>query len=282
MILSGRSILSITFIILFVIIVQTGFGAQLRPSELAPDLDSLFASGNFEDLELQTLQILRLDSPDDTTRFLAAYLYLGFVLELSNRSRDAEKEYQNALSLMPSLSLDPIYVPPRLYETFENVRLRFQNELTIPEENISSDLQDSEAQLTEISPTHRKRDIALNLILPGGGFLVENKSLRGGLWIVLQGSAVAGLAYSFSEMQKAEDEYLKETNPALIEDKYDSYNLLYKNASTWAIGAGVIYILAQTDYQLSSRPLNFKPVSLGSTGDGFGFELTFSLPILFQ
>jgi hypothetical protein len=93
----------------------------------------------------------------------------------------------------------------------------------------------------------------VNLLLPGTGFLAEGRVVRGLFWTSAQLGTAAGMVYSLNRSNHYRNLYYGERNPALIDDRYDRYNLWYRSSWYWGVGAGAVYLLSQVDLHLTSK-----------------------------
>ncbi|MBD3166244.1 hypothetical protein GF324_06580 [bacterium] len=253
--------------------------SALKPSEIHAELDSLFTLGRFNEVEIEAFRLLHgPDEPTDEER-LAAFLFLGFVHVLTGNMDAATSDFEKVLAMQPDLRLDPIYVPPLIYQTFESVRLQFQvrERARRIEEQVAADTTtrepDSETQvdLTPTDPLQRtikvmRSPAVLNMFLPGTGFFVENRVVRGIFWTSTQLGTAAGFVYSLNRSNHYRTLYYREKNPALVDDRYDQYNRWYRNAWYWGIGAGTVYLLSQLDLHLTGNKIEVE------TGPGLTYR----------
>lgn len=238
----------------------------VRPGDLDAHLDSLFTSGRFGRLEVEALRLLHSNQNVSHERQLAAHLYLGFSWVLSDRTEEANGAFLQALQLEPSLDLDEIYVPPRLYEAFQQARLQF--------------LADRDQFRTPVTGAphlpYYKLGSALNLVLPGSGFIASGKHLRGTIWTAAFLGCSGMFVYTLQERSNAHADYLRQSNPALIEDRYQEFNRWNKQAWVLGLGTAALYIGSQFDYQLADGSVSAEPALLQSSlGSTPGLSITF-------
>ncbi|MCB2198437.1 hypothetical protein KQI63_03475 [bacterium] len=232
---------------------------NVRPGDLDAHLDSLFTSGRFGRLEVEALRLLHSSRDVSHERQVAAHLYLGFSWVLTDRDEEANGAFLQALQLEPSLDLDEVYVPPRLYEAFQQARLEFLS---------NRDLFRSPIAGTPHLP-HYKLGTGLNLVLPGAGFIASGRHLRGTIWTTAFLGCSGTFVYTLLERSDAHTDYLRQANPALIEDRYQEFNRLNKQAWFLGLGTALLYVGAQFDYQIADGTISAEPTllesSLGST-----------------
>ncbi len=227
----------------------------LTPGELNATLDSLFTAGSFEEVELRALRLLAEEDAPPQER-AGAFIFLGFVSELSGESEKAREAFYRALALQPTLRLDRIYVPPALYQAFEEARsdyqsLRSQERLQLQETLV-------------VRPRHHLLGTVTNALIPGSGFYVTGvKELRGYFWTAVNGAALGGLIYVLDKRREKRDAYLRENNASRFDDRYDEYNRWYQRSIFVGSALALAYISAQIDYQLSSGRILTQPTVLG-------------------
>ncbi len=249
---------------------QQGYSqvTPVRPGELHPILDSLFTSGRFDQVEMEALRILH--SPDIFSEevITTAYLYLGFVEILSANADAAEREFFHVLDRDPDLRLDPVYVPPLIYESFETARQRYFRMR-------QSDIDTSDVQFEELlayrdavdarCTLHRKATL-LNLTFPGLGFFAEDQSIRGTAWFIAEAGCAAMFLISLDQAFEAHDHYLDARTEGEIQDTYDKYNSWYKKSWGWGIATVTVYLSSQVDLHLHWHNMQIEPaLKLNST-----------------
>ncbi len=242
---------------------------SVRPGELSPVLDSLLILGQFDRLEIEALRMLLPGDQADPLDIVAAHLYLGFNFVLKGQNNEAKNEFLLALETLPSLSLDKVYVPPRLYNEFESVRLQFLR----ARQRFA--IQSQQVRLERNTSTF---GTVVNLILPGAGyFAAKQNELRGIIWTGLFAGSAALLFDSYIKMDDSREKYLSESNPIKIEQRYDRYNEYYRYTIIWASSAAAIYIGAQLDYQVKGVRITSTPTIVGpAENPTIGMGITFT------
>ncbi len=233
-----------------------------RPAELNAALDSLFTSGNFTELEIEALRLLREDHEDKNIK-MAAHIYLGFVEVLTGRNDAAKNDFQKAISINPGIRLDPVFVPPKIHEVFQEVLEEYKatkEDQDKINESINSYLEFSDEELRK-----KTSSTILNLAVPGSGFILEGRPVRGSFWTVIQGAAVSGFIYSFTVTSEKRDEYYqvsRNENESDFNTAYDTYNKWYKRTWYWGIGCASIYLASQIDFHLQTSNVVLQPAIL--------------------
>ncbi|MBZ0265032.1 hypothetical protein K8I28_10220 [bacterium] len=237
-------------------------GNALQESDLSLALDSLFTHGHFEELEFHALRVLHGKVEVTVEDELAASLYLGYVNVLSGEEEQARLDFTKALQLDPNLKLDPVFTPPRIYQTFQATKSEF----------LEPRLNKNE------SPHSQSYAPLLNLAIPGTGFIMEEEYLRGFGWFTLETITLSSFIYSLNERKSARRNYLTLPQDSDFDNYYDTYNKWHKRSLIWGVSSAIIYIAAQSDYFLNSKRFSVNPVYIedSTTGSlGFGVTLRF-------
>ncbi|MDD5087666.1 MAG: hypothetical protein PHI18_02555 [bacterium] len=244
------SLRAISLIIFFGWILALPVQADVQQEMLA--VDSAFAEGRYEQVELLALRILHSDSALPADERARLNLTAGYALIMLDHEDDARGYFSRALDAVPDLTLDPVQVSPKFRVIFDEVKA------ARPVTPISGGLQPSE----EFGDSPRRdafskqamrpsaQSQVMNLLIPGSGQWNEGKTLRGAAWFGLQAASVGVLVWRISEMRDSREAYLAETESARIADAYDTYNRDYRLAWAAGIAAGLVYIGSQADLTL--------------------------------
>jgi hypothetical protein len=199
-------------------------------------VDSTFASGQYEQVELLVLRLLQGNPPPKADETARLCLTAGYALIMLGRETPARDYFARALDAVPDLTLDPVLVSPKFRMVFDDVKASRQ--LNLAQEKIRP-----EEKLLRAN----RQSLLSNLIVPGSGQLQEGYPLRGALLFVAQAAAVGALLWSVDDMQDRQGEYLAESDPARMQAKYDSYDRAYQTVWIAGVATGVIYLAAQAD-----------------------------------
>ncbi|RPH92464.1 hypothetical protein EHM69_12720 [candidate division KSB1 bacterium] len=227
-------------VVVFIIAFLYHGAAFAQPS--TPDLlavDSAFVNNEYERVELLTLRILQSGvklTEDESARL---NLTAGYALIMLGRESDARSYFSRALDAVPNLTLDPVQVSPKFRVVFDDVKAARPKPGTEPKP-------DTTAVLQGLTKQDRQAWLS-NLILPGSGQWKMGKRTRGAIIFGAQIGTLGWMIKEIIEMQDSRAEYMAETDPVKMRDKYNDYNRNYQNAWIAGISAGVIYIAAQAD-----------------------------------
>ena len=86
-----------------------------------------------------------------------------------------------------------------------------------------------------------------SILFPGMGHLYLSNNAKGWILTSLNTAALGSMLYFIFDSRNKELDYLEQTEPALINEKYDKYNTSYKIRNTLIITYAVIWIYSQID-----------------------------------
>lgn len=238
---------SLCLIVLLGMLCRTS-PVQANPSELKAGIDSCFAAGDYERVELL---VLRLGSARDgltDKEYSDIQLTAGFAMIMLDRKADARRYFLNALETDPGLTLDPVQVSPKFRVVFEDVKTEFRlTERDKPQELYRGPLPES---------------YLMNLVLPGSGQIREGRKTRGMVIMCCQAAAAGFLIYQMQELRDSRESYLSVTDSDLIPSAYDRYNEDYRLTWVYVALTGAVYLASQAD--LAFTRTKIKPNESGT------------------
>ncbi len=103
-----------------------------------------------------------------------------------------------------------------------------------------------------------KGAIARSIIVPGLGQLYKGEYLKGTLLTVLSSAALVSSIFYIMDTNEKEKAYLIETDPTIIESKYQEYNSSFQKRNISLIAYGVLWLYSQLDLLFLSddEPVN--------------------------
>lgn len=232
-------------------------------------VDSAFAEGRYEQVELLALRILHGEEQLSADERARLNLTAGYALIMLGRERDARSYFERALDAVPDLTLDPVQVSPKFRVIFDEVKAA-RPEKQPEETDVSGEAGDSQGRenlaMQPLRPSPGSH--VMNLLIPGSGQWNEGKKLRGAVWFTLQAASAGVLVWRIGEMRDSREAYLAETETARIADAYDTYNRDYRLAWAAGIVTGLMYLGAQTDLALMKIPTKETALMITPTGNG--------------
>jgi len=255
-------------LLVFIVCILLPGRASASPEGLRQAVDSAYAKGQYEQVELMVLraqaQINELPVADRSAINVTA----GCAMIMLEREADARVYFRNALEADPTLHLDPVRVSPKFRVVFDDVKASFR-----ADENSSA-----KAQITSpLLQGPRPSSVLINLLLPGAGQWNEERKLKGAAFFLTQSATVAAMIWRLDVLDKSRHTYVRERNAALVTSDYNRYARDMPTAWYAGIATGIVYLAAQADLALGRRPVRLAepPVSLINCtplGDGLAVQ----------
>lgn len=215
------------------------------PTELRQAVDSAYAQGQFERVELLVLraqsQIAQMPLADRANINLTA----GFALIMLERETDAREYFRRALDADPTIHLDPVRISPKFRVVFDDVKASYR---------VREDAAVQSSLSRPIMEGPRRSSVLANLLVPGAGQWHEGQKVRGAALFITQCAAVGVLTWRLQRLDQSRHAYVRERNVARVRSDYDRYARDMHLAWYAGIATGAVYLAAQTDLALSRRP----------------------------
>jgi hypothetical protein len=213
-------------------------------SGIPNEIDSAFAAGDYERVELLALRLQQEPITLSTEELVRINLTAGYAMIMMNREEDARACFRKVLDADSTTHLDPVRISPKFRMVFDEVKANYRREGSVPP-------QKTPAQILCRGP--QPSSVLSNLILPGSGQWHEGRRVRGIVFLGAQIVAAGFLVRQLDRLNQSRETYLGERNPERISSAYERYNRDYQ--STWTVGIlnGFIYLAAQTDLALMKK-----------------------------
>jgi len=169
-------------------------------------------------------------------RALSNYSHLHMNLAL--------KDFIEILKINPAFSLDPVQTSPKILTFFNEIKSNFR---TGEEKPQIIPIQKDTVQIVRDTSGLFKSMLIRSILIPGWGHLYLNNSAKGLLLTTASTLSLGGAVYYIIDCNKAKKTYLNETNPALINIKYNDYNSSYKKRNILIATYAVFWLYSQTD-----------------------------------
>lgn len=199
-------------------------------------------------------------------QLVEVHTMLGLILYARNEPLEAREQFQAALSLAPSLELDPLLVSPKTLEFFEGIKTEFAVE--------------GGAARPPVVRYVRVRDprpaaTVRSLVLPGWGQLYKGERVKGWALVGLWGATAGGAVTAHVLRSQAHADYLDATDPAEIAERYDTFNTWHQTRNALVLGAAAVWAYAALDALVLGGPEQ-RAVRLGpASRTGFGVRILF-------
>lgn len=165
-----------------------------------------------------------------------------------NDEISARKSFIEILKLDSNYSLDPAFISPKIITLFENTKKDFNQIYIEKPENITEDKKTENNPVNQVQNYTPDNSYMLqSIILPGWGHLNRGKNTKGIILGAASLAALGSMIYYAADASDKEKQYLNETNPVLIQQKYNSYNSSYKTRNTLIAAYAAIWLFTQLD-----------------------------------
>lgn len=249
--------------LVFVLVPSALAQPTLSPDELLRAMSTAVERADFDVAESRAREaLLRIDqlTPGQIVR---VHTTLGILLHTRNEPVEAQSQFEAALSLNPSLRLDPILVSPKTIEFFDEVRAGF-------EPGASTSVPDIRYLVLE---DQRPGAALRSLALPGWGQFYKGDTVRGAAFAGAAVLTAGGLVLSAVQFADAKAEYDAGTDPGEIADLYDRYNRWTLRRDGFAIGAAVVWSAAVLEALITGAPEAPSQVAIQPATEGPGVRV---------
>lgn len=237
-----------------VIVLLTGYLAgaawsQEQNSDVVNQVINFYVGGRFKDAEVTALRALQNEEDLADVDRAELYRLLGFTYVAQGEHEKAKRQFISWLEIDSLASLDPLYISPKIRRVFDEAHEEFIARKT------SDNPPDYEAINLQVKAAKR------SLIFPGLGQIYRGQQVKGYSLLASQVVLLGGLFYCQINVERARERYLSETDPALMQIRYDEYNQFYYGRNATAILAVGVYVYSLLD------ALYFPPPSTSDRGN---------------
>jgi hypothetical protein len=162
---------------------------------------------------------------------------------------NAERSFVEILKIDSTFTLDSTRISPKIISFFKKVKDDFY----------TRDIQENKKSAARIDTVYVPRvyeqkignrvsqALIRSIIFPGLGHLYQGSSLKAWTLTGLSAAAIGSIIYFSIDTNKKEELYSKETDPGLIEYRYDKYNRAYHLRNISIAAFAVIWLYSQID-----------------------------------
>ena len=227
------------------------FSALAQTSErfLLEEIRSAYNQLNYAEAEIKAQAALKEYRRFTLTQLTEIHQILALIYFSQNKVEDAREHFEDALSLTPSLEMDPVLVSPKIVDFFEEIK---QSQATKQREQNDTGPQVKYILVDDPRPAAALR----SMLVPGWGQLYKGEKTKGWLLVGLWTAGVIGSAATHIAREQAEDSYLAETDPAKIESRFDTFNTFHKVRNNLLIFSGGVWLYSYLDAFLRKKSSN--------------------------
>lgn len=229
--------------------------AQTDAAGLLRAMQDAYARFDYETAEQRAREALDAYDAFSPDQLVQVHTTLGLILHASNEPLEAEEHFAAALSLDPTLSLDPVLVSPKTLEFFDEVRARRS-----PTDPAGREPTVRYVRVRDPRPAATLRSLAV----PGWGQLYKGERAKGWVLLGTWGALAGGTAAAHVLRAGARRDYLDATDPDEVASRYDTYNTWHRTRGVLALGTLAVWTYAALDALVLSGP--------GAEGRAFALE----------
>ena len=197
------------------------------------------------------------------------YLVKGVSQFSLSNNEGAKDSFNNILKINPGYILDSTNVSPKIISFFNSVKSDFEKKLSLKNESIR--IKTDTVYVPKImnkveSDDNLKQAFLRSVIFPGLGHFYLKENTKGWILTSLSAITIASSIYFIIDSNKKEKNYLNETNPGFIQQKYDLYDSSYKMKNISIISFVAVWIYSQIDilffpnhFNLDDNKISFSP-----------------------
>ena len=267
-------------IILFIFLLCVNLKAQT----LIEQLEENYKTFRYNDVISLSEKII-YDSASYNSSKLIEVLTMRAIAYFSISEIDsARKSLVEILRVDRNHQLDPAKISPKIVALYQDVIGDFQR----IEGNNLNDKSKEEPEGKQVVVTKPVLDNSLmknslfrSIALPGWGHLYLEGNTKGWLLTVASTASLSGMIYYIFSTKEKEANYLSQTEPDIIQQKYNDYNSAYKIRNFFIAGYVVLWLYTQIDLLFFSDELFEQKFNLSATvtpgiNDGVNLNFKFS------
>lgn len=233
------------WVVLVAACLAGGARAQDRAAVVA-EIREAYQALDYGGAETKARRALATYTDFTVDQLVEIHTLLGLVTFTLNKPEEARRQFEAALSLRENLELDPLFTSPKILAFFEQVKTEWQarNAGTPPPGSI---------QYIQIED--RRAGAAMrSLLLPGWGQHYKGERRKGWILMGLWGLTASGTVMAHLLRRQAEDRYLKTTDPALFDRRFDTLNTWHKVRNNLALATLGVWAYSYVDALLFRAP----------------------------
>ena len=222
-------------------LAQTG----VDPGEILSAMVDAYGRLDYATAEQRAREALNAFESLSADQLVQVHTTLGLIFHARSEPLEARDQFVAALSLAPTLSLDPVLVSPKTMAFFEEIKAEVGESAALDREAAIRYV-----QVYDPRPAATLRSMAV----PGWGQLYKGERRKGwalfGTWAALAGGTIAAHAMR----GQARQDYIAEDDPAEVEARYATYNAWNRVRGGLALGTLAVWSFATLDALVHDEP----------------------------
>lgn len=213
--------------------------AQLDTSRILEDIREAYEGLDFTIAETRINEALREYEqflPDELSEIHVIY---SLILFAQSEVSAAESQLRLAVQLNPSLVLDPLDTPPRLFQLFEEIK----------------QAQDDESE--QVSSREDVRYLIINdpragaawrsVVVPGWGQLYKGEKRKGIILASLWGVTASGSVIAHLNRRQAQEHYRASETQAQTQSRFTAFSTWHKVRNNLLLAAAGVWVFSYID-----------------------------------
>lgn len=209
-----------------------------------------FDQFKYVDVIAMANKLLLMKAPFSKEDILDIYKLKGISHYSLSEDDAAKKSFIEILRIDTAYTLDSTKISPKIISFYSQVKQNYIQQQKEIEANTVVRIDTVYIPKVEYDVEHEnnlKGAIGRSLIIPGWGQLYLESSFKSILLTVLGSASLASTVYYFIKTEDKEQAYLVETDPKMIESRYNEYNNSYMKRNISLITFGVLWVYSQLD-----------------------------------
>ncbi|MFQ5753358.1 MAG: hypothetical protein ACE5HI_15310 [bacterium] len=221
--------------------------SQNKEARLVQEIRNAYDKIKYTEAETKAQAALKEYQRFTPAQLTEIHKILALIYYSQNNAVAAKEHFENALSLNPDLTLDPLFVSPKILDYFNQLKLTWQ---------LKSKRDSETGSEVRYLLVQDRRPVAAfrSMILPGWGQIYKGEKRKGLVLSTLWGVGIAGSVVTHLARESAENKYLSETNPSTIQSRYHTFNTLHKLRNNFLIFSAGVWIYSYLDAILKESP----------------------------
>jgi len=235
------------FCCLCLFVHATRASGQNEDPEMFNRIQTAYNQFRYEEVVELAMEALNTVPPPSPRTRIDIYTYLAYSYIALGKTDEARQQFRDALTIDPELTLDPVYVSPKIIAVFEEVKDAYEK--TNEPEGVPPEQVELISEINAL--TLRKEGAWRSLLLPGWGQFHKGQKRRATIFFAAHAINIGALIYTHLQTENAHDEYLNAREPSTIESEYDRYNRFYKARTYCILSTAAVWLASHIDAALS-------------------------------
>lgn len=242
----------------FTLLLPVALVAQHSSKKLA-EIEQRFRAQEYDTVLQLSDSLLKSGSALEEDNLIRTHEIRAIVYYTRDELQNSLFSFLSILEMNSSHELDPVRTSPKIRSYFEEVRRDFLAKQRLAEQNRSrrqEQIDSLQSAIEDRSFARVRGSMVRSILLPGWGHLHSGQRNKGWMLTALSLGSIGLGTWLSIETASRENDYLNETNPLLIQPKYNSFNDAYQMRNGIYLTFAALWIYSQIDlfYFSSNSP----------------------------